>query len=403
MKHDVLISTAYLRPHVFLKSTGNQPFMSYLLVVASSGRMLAQAAKKLDYQVLVIDLFTDCDTQSYATEFIKLSSLAKDQLAMAWRVFSKKYPIHQAIYGSGLEYYPESLTFLTQHLQLLGNTPAVFTQLQNKVDFFAVLSALQIPFPTVSFKPPTPPENWLIKPQQGQGGLGVKHYRAQTVPATGDYWQRYQPGIAQSVLFLANTQHAQVIGFNTQWTTPLGNEQSFVFSGIINSSTLTPALMSLLHEILQKLVPAFELKGLNSMDFIQHGDAIYVLEINPRLPASMQLYDTPLLQQHIEACQGNLPSTPHQQTDFCGYQIVYAPQDGKIPKTMRWPKGCVDLPPTGVYYRKTQPICSMIARHNSPERVLWELKQRQQQLFNQLNLGSVLCHTPQASTPFLNP
>jgi len=50
--------------------------MSYLLAVASSGRMLAQAAKKLGYQVLVIDLFADLDTQIYATDFIKLPSLA---------------------------------------------------------------------------------------------------------------------------------------------------------------------------------------------------------------------------------------------------------------------------------------------------------------------------------------
>ena len=377
--------------------------MCYLLVVASSGRMLAQVAKNHGYPVLVIDLFADQDTQVYASDVIKVPSLAEEQIARAWAFLSKKYPIRQAIYGSGLEYYPDSLIFLSQRLLLLGNTPEVFARLQNKVDFFAVLSALHIPYPAVSFKPPTSPGNWLRKPRQGQGGLGIKPYRAQDVPAMGDYWQRYQPGTPQSVLFLANTQHAYVIGFNTQWTVPLDNEQPFIFSGIINSSTLTPALKSLLHETLQKLVPAFGLKGLNSMDFIQHGEVIYVLEINPRLPASMQLYEAPLLQQHIEACQGNLPNKPYQQTDVCGYQIIYAPQDGKIPHTMYWPKGCVDLPPTGVCYRKTQPICSMIARHNSPERVLWELQRIQQQLFNQLNLGSALCNTQQASTHFLNP
>ncbi len=37
---------------------------------------------------------------------------------------------------------------------------------------------------------------------------------------------------------------------------------------------------------LNKLVPVLELKGLNSLDFIQTGDKSYVLEINPRLTSS---------------------------------------------------------------------------------------------------------------------
>ena len=57
---------------------------------------------------------------------------------------------------------------------------------------------------------------------------------------------------------------------------------------------------------LKQLVPVFALKGLNSLDFIHADDCSYVLEINPRPSASMQLYDEDLLNRHIQACEGTV-------------------------------------------------------------------------------------------------
>ena len=41
----------------------------YILVVASSARMLAQSARASGFKPLVIDLFADLDTQRYAEDF----------------------------------------------------------------------------------------------------------------------------------------------------------------------------------------------------------------------------------------------------------------------------------------------------------------------------------------------
>jgi predicted ATP-grasp superfamily ATP-dependent carboligase len=351
----------------------------YILIIASSGRMLAQAAKNAGFKTLVIDLFADLDTQYCAEVFKQIPSLAEEHLIPSVDYFIARYEVAYVIYGSGFEYYPESLLYLGSRMIVLGNLPDTFLMLNDKPAFFSSLDKLNIPYPEVRFSAPNSADNWLVKPMQGQGGLGIKRYHPEDPAESAVYWQKYQAGTQHSVLFLADGQQLQVIGFNTQWTISLSKNQEFIFSGIINSCNLLNGQKQLISDWLKKLVPLFALKGLNSLDFIQAGDESLVLEINPRPSASMQLYDADLLTGHIKASQGEL-------TDYCllagytGYQIVYAGQDMLIPEAFAWPQWCMDLPQSGVMCRKGQPICSIIARQTRAQSVMNEL------LIKQLNL-----------------
>ncbi len=351
----------------------------YILIVASSGRMLAQAAKNAGMKPLVIDLFADLDTQCYAEAFKQVSSLAEKHLTPAVDYFIEHYAVVHIIYGSGFEYYPESLRYLGSRLLVLGNPPDTFAKLHDKPVFFSSLDQLNIPFPDVRFCAPDAADNWLVKPMQGQGGLGIKRYHLKDDIDPAVYWQKYQAGTQHSVLFLADGTDIQVIGFNTQWIVPLSENQEFLFSGIINNCDLLDMQKKRVTDWLKKLVPEFGLKGLNSLDFIQASDKSFVLEINPRPSASMQLYDVDLLTGHIKASQGEL-------TDYCchtgytGYQIVYAMQDVVIPDGFEWPEGCMDLPESGMICRTGQPICSIIAHQKQAHSVMNEL------LIKQLNL-----------------
>jgi len=352
----------------------------YVLIVASSGRMLAQAAKKAGLKPLVVDLFADLDTQGYAEAFEKIPSLAEEHLMPALDYFIEHHAVAQVIYGSGFEYYPESLRYLSGRLQILGNSFDTFAKLHDKPAFFFSLDKLNIPYPEVCFTAPNSPGMWLVKPMQGQGGLGIKRYNPQDCTESAVYWQTYQAGTPHSVLFLANGQDVQVIGFNTQWTISLSESQEFIFSGIVNSCDLLSEQKALITLWLKKLVPEFALKGLNTLDFIQTGDKSLVLEINPRPSASMQLYDADLLIRHIKAAsQGELIDY-HPDMDYTGYQIVYAERDMVIPEAFAWPLWCMDKPGSGVTCLKGQPICSIIAHQNGAQSVMNEL------LIKQLNL-----------------
>ncbi len=124
-----------------------------------------------------------------------------------------------------------------------------------------------------------------------------------TAATASVYWQKFQAGTQHSVLFLADGQQVQVVGFNTQWSVSLSETQEFVFSGVINSTDLPDKHKAVITGWLKQMVPVFALRGLNSLDFIHADDCSYVLEINPRPSASMQLYEGDLLIRHIQACE----------------------------------------------------------------------------------------------------
>ncbi|MDP3876415.1 MAG: ATP-grasp domain-containing protein [Methylobacter sp.] len=358
--------------------------METILIIANSGRMLAQAAKNIGLKPLVIDLFADVDTQNVAEDFRRISSLAESDLAPAVDDFVARYAVKQVIYGSGFEYYPESLRYLASRLIILGNAPDVFLQLHNKPAFFAALDALAIPHPEVAFAPPDIADGWLVKPKQGQGGVGIRSYRIGDGADHSLYWQKFQAGTPHSVLFLAEGRRGQVIGFNSQYCVSLSDDQAFVFSGVINSADLPDIQQALITDWVQQLIPALSLKGLNSLDFIHAEGGCYVLEINPRPSASMQLYAEDLLILHIQACAGEISNSPYVQAGYSGYQLLYAEQDLTIPEPFEWPEECMDLPAPGSFIGAGQPVCSIIAHQKKPPLVIQQLHIKQQLIINKL-------------------
>jgi methenyltetrahydromethanopterin cyclohydrolase len=346
--------------------------------------MLAQAAKKSGLKPLVIDLFADLDTQNVAEAVCLVPSLAIEHLAPAVDYLVTFYSATAVIYGSGFECHPESLVYLESRLEILGNDSALFTRLLNKHAFFKELEQLGISFPEVSFIAPDSEENWLIKPMRGFGGLGIQYYRQDNADYSAVYWQKYQPGCSHSVLFLANGITLQVIGFNTQWTVKLNETEIFGFAGVLNYTELLPEQEQQIIEWLKQLVRRYELKGLNSMDFIQHGEKSYVLEINPRPSASMALSNGDLLIAHIHASQGLLGDYRPNQTGYTGYQIVFARQSLLIPECFEWPDGCMDLPLSRAIIGAGQPICSIIAHQKQAQAVLKQLSNAQHIITNKL-------------------
>lgn len=356
----------------------------YLILVASSGRMLAEAARKAGLKPLVIDLFADLDTQGLAEDYRQVQSLALEQLSPAIDYFVQRYATIDVIYGSGLEYYPECVSYLDSRLNILGNDFATFKRLLDKQDFFNQLERLDIHYPEVCFVKPCQDNDWLIKPLNGQGGRGITRFHHQDVDSAGGYWQKYQTGKVQSVLFLANGERPLIIGFNSQWTAKVDHEDGFIFSGVINHTQLTNAQKQQIQTWLSRLVPLYHLKGLNSLDFIQDGEKSFILEINPRPSASMAVYEDDLISAHIQACQGFLADKWPMQTGYSGYQIVYARQELLIPDDFEWHEGCRDLPVTQAIIGARQPICSIIAHQNEALAVLRQLSNLEHTLINKL-------------------
>jgi methenyltetrahydromethanopterin cyclohydrolase len=361
--------------------------MKQLLIIAQSAQMLAQAAHNVGLKATVIDCFADFDTQALALNYYQVKSLAlKDIQAL---IKSIKNQFSFCIYGSGFEAYPESLSFLETQFKLIGNSSTVFKSLQNKPLFFQRLQKLNITFPAVFFTLDNKIHrhktvSYLIKPFNSLGGSNIKSMNKNNCNTlhSDHYYQEYIPGKSMSALFVANGKQAIIIGFNLQWSIA----KSFLFSGIINHAQLPILHQKRLYSWISKLTTSYKLHGLCSLDFIFYKNKCYVLEINPRSPASMQLYAKDLLKNHYFSCLGQLEkiTIPPYKT-YTAYQIIYAVTKIKIPSKMKWPEYCCSLPQKNTIIHKGQPICSMILNGMRPQSLLEDLQNKQHLLFTQIS------------------
>ncbi len=369
--------------------------MKTWLVIAQSAQMLTQAASHIGLNVIAIDCFADVDTQTLAIQTYQVKSLAINDITTV--IESLDEHIIECFYGAGFEAFPESLYFLETRFQLLGNSATVFNQLQNKLDFFQRLQQLNITHPRVLFASENNNTSkiqkkapYLIKPFNSLGGIDIqfiKHNIVYYPLKNTHYYQQYLSGQSLSVLFVANGKHATIIGFNQQWTLP----QSFVFAGIINHVNLSVTHQHKVSEWANKLTLSYNLLGLCSLDFIYYKNKCYLLEINPRPPASMQLYQKNLLTIHYQtcqgyACQGQLePFIYSTNKRYTAYQIIYAINKITIPLNMKWPTYCCNLPQSNVIINQKQPICSIITNGIDSQSLLEDLTDKQNHLFTQIN------------------
>jgi len=353
-----------------------------IVIVANSARMLAQSASKSGIRALVIDCFADFETQEMALESIKVDNLAVANVSVAISLLNKQYSIAYVVYGSGLECYQDTLKYLEQKFIVLGNSFDVFSLVQNKYSFFLRLNKLDIPYPEISFQAPKQKTDWLIKPLQGEGGIGIKRYAGDSNANGAFFWQQFCQGTPSSVLFIANETEYQIIGFHKQYVTQI-NEDEFVFSGLINQPKMNEVIVHQLNEMLQKLVPEFSLKGFNSVDFIVNDNKCYVLEINARPSASLNLYDFDFFSAQINSCLGKgLLNSVGFLKAYQAYQIIFAETDIIINKHLIWPSWVSDIPWEDSIINTGMPICSIIAGGKNEQQVEDLLLVRQKQLKN---------------------
>ncbi|OHX36548.1 hypothetical protein BJL95_00050 [Methylomonas sp. LWB] len=353
-------------------------FSKCLLVIAKSARMLAALAVRAGFEVIAVDCFADADTRQIANQTYRVRSLAWDDIKLAVISALGRFRIADVLYGSGFETHPDSLMKLARDWRLLGNQADTFCRLQDKRDFFALLTRLAIPYPQVVFQAPTEAGEWLRKPWRGEGGLGIaRSMELERRDASGEgYWQRYVDGIAMSALFVANGESARVVGWNRQWRANLGPDFAFVFAGAVGSVPIPSEVSQVLRTVVIQLTAEYGLRGLNSLDFMLVPDGFRVLELNPRVSASAQLYGDDLLVSHLRGSLGlsldNVASAPVSKA----VRTVFADRNLRVADDFSWPDWVADRPPGGAFFGAGQPICSIIAAGKNSGLAMLQLRRR---------------------------
>jgi predicted ATP-grasp superfamily ATP-dependent carboligase len=354
--------------------------------VAISARSLAQAALRAGFTPLAVDFFADTDTVAAAHACRKLAgdmkrgflqkSLLRALEALAERAPS---PVCGLVYGAGFEDRPELLRAIAKRWPVLGNDAATVKRIKAPAVFFPALARLGVPHPMTTMVRPTKSAGWLAKKIGGAGGGHIMPGSGPYRQRPGIYYQRRLAGAAVSALFVANGADARVLGFSEQWTSP-SSKSLWRYGGAARPAELSQAVARKMESAARSVARRFKVRGLASADFLVEDGAAFLLEINPRAGATLDIFDfgaTPLLRLHVEAVTaGTLPAAALKFDDAMASAIVYAKRASVTRPNMVWPDWTADRPKSSEWIDKYGPICTVLARAGTKTRAKRLIKER---------------------------
>jgi predicted ATP-grasp superfamily ATP-dependent carboligase len=221
---------------------------------------------------------------------------------------------------------------------------------------------------------------WLLKPLRSGGGHRVRPWRPQAGRRTGDsdvpsgcYLQEHIDGAPGSVVFVAAGRRAVPLGISRQ----LVGEAAFGASGHrycgnVIAARGDEAFVSAASRLAAAVSDAFDLVGLNGVDFVERDGVPYPIEVNPRWCGSMELveraYGVSLFGMHAAACErGALPAFSLTQASrgihAVGKAIVFARAAVAMGDTREWLADATvrDVPHPGERIASGHPICTVLA------------------------------------------
>ena len=368
-----------------------------IVIAAISCRAYVRAAVDAGFEVIALDAFADVDTKALAKKVIQIDvnngQFDAEQLLSA--ITELTLDLLQSVgcigfaYGAGFEAQPELIKKIARIMPIIGNNSDVIAQCKQPQSFFALCELFKMPYPQTLFNKPTNSLNWLQKKVGASGGAHIKallpinlkplNLQAPNVALKPSvYYQQKQAGVPISCLFLADGINAMILGFNEQWCSPT-LLLPYRFGGAVSHTAISTISMQKLAEFITAITKKLALIGLNSCDCIVQNDDVFMLEINPRLSATMDLYQAKrgnLFAFHVASCLGQLDEWPVADKQSRAMQVIYANKFAKVPLGMDWPEWVCDIPQPNSVIPMGMPICSVMAEARTAKLAKQKVLQR---------------------------
>jgi predicted ATP-grasp superfamily ATP-dependent carboligase len=362
--------------------------MDELIVIGASVRALAFSAIRAGYKPYAVDLFADRDLAA-ACPAAKIGRYPQD-----FEAALSAAPQAPWMYAGALENYPELIEQLAKIRPLIGNGADVVRRVRDVAQLGEAAKAAGCLVPEV--RDSAAEGKWLVKPWRSSGGLGVRLAAQEEMREAprGSYLQRYVEGEALSAVFLAAGGKAVLVGVTKQLMgRDFGLASEFLYVGNVGPITLGGDQIARLKKLGEALAAEFKLKGLFNVDFVFDGNDFWLLEVNPRYSASVEVLERGREVQavglHVAACGGGTVKWLARNNPDCfGKAVVYAERDcrvmpvlemvaGELNDPRAWP-AMADLPRTGEEICAGQPVVTVFAggEGKSIEEVDGELRQR---------------------------
>jgi predicted ATP-grasp superfamily ATP-dependent carboligase len=324
-----------------------------LFIAGASVRAAAQSAVRAGCTVTAADLFGDRDLAAIAVTH------SIEDYPEAIRAIADIVPPMEWMYTGGLENYPDLVDAVSARHRLLGNPGNVLRQARDPWELAAALQPAGLPFPGASTQlSRVPDERWLIKPLAGSGGGDIRellsrcnrvrtewggqdrgsgHAAELTVPRpapAGYYFQPWIRGNSLSAVYAADGGGATLLCVTRQLVgCAWAGARGFEYVGSIGPLPLAARLQRTYELIGAQLAQRWDLRGLFGVDTVLSGANVWTIEVNPRFPASVEVWEratgASAVACHRAACGGVVPSPgalPRPQ-GVVGKAIINAPVD----------------------------------------------------------------------------
>ena len=195
----------------------------------------------------------------------------------------------------------------------------------------------------------------------------------------GGYWQRRLFGRVYTLTFLADRRRLLWSALHLLEVLPWRRYPA-LFQAIYGPIRCPFAPKCQVRGMAQRLIRRLRLGGWNSLDLILHRGRFFLIDLNPRPGAAINLWD-PLFPQgavaaHVAALRGE-KVVPKPPSSKIGYGVVWARQRRSPPA--RFPEGAVDLTAQATF-RAGQPICGLLLRGESVPSLRKQFRQGRQQI-----------------------
>ena len=293
----------------------------------------------------------------------------------------------------------------------IGNpTPNAFG-LANPIELFQWAESVGVPMPKTQTSLPRGDGHWLRKRFKSSGGLGVhnlnlgeREFDESSNSAARMFFQEFVDGSAMSAVFCANDGKALLCGCTRQLTglAVLG-ASDFKYCGSIGPVDLSSSFANQLLSIASGMVRDFKLSGLFGIDFVFDHETAWMIEVNPRYTASVEVLELHAGQSLIFGRSVE----PRKQNLMIGKAIIYWQDERPLvwSNADNWTRLCdvfqyedcietieakiviADVPQPDTEIKQGHPVLTVFATGESTEHCESILLQRGGQILDQLSVS----------------
>ena len=339
-----------------------------LAIVGASVRAAAQSALRAGYDVVGADLFADADLDGVCpiTKVDDYPDALADWLA--------EQDVDAWMYTGALENYPDLIDRMTEVAPLWGVSSEPLRRCRDPMVLQQVCAAAGVAFPETrradELENPVT-SGWLAKSYRHSSGAGTWRVEnredwEEAIDAEAYLQAGIEPGTSFGAAFLIGESSSACVGMTRQLLGAPDNE--FACCGSVGPVSLAPYCEQL-DKIGDCLAERLGLRGLIGIDLIDSDNRLFLIEVNPRYAASMEVIERAtgrsVVEANAKAIEG-YPAGDWQSLSGSVFakRVVFAERDVVVTALLaEWLVGieAADRPRVGEAIAAGRPVCTVFA------------------------------------------